>query len=409
MAQLIKKYGFRLPILVDGADTLITGHLRREVGLTLGLKELPTILVDDLTEAQVKALMIADNRLAELATWDDRTLATQFLEIVRLEPDLDLELTGFDMGDIDFRIEGLSALGSDEPDPADLAPEPGPSVTEPGDIWQLGPHRVYCGNALDKDAYEALMGSERASAVFTDPPYNVPIDKNVSGLGRVKHHSFKMAVGELTEAEFIGFLTRSCKHLAHHSHRGALHFICMDWRHLGELLTAGGDAYAELVNMCVWVKHNAGMGSLYRSQHELVLVFKNGRGHHQNNVQLGKHGRNRTNVWQYPAINDFGRAGTEGNLLALHPTVKPVAMVADAIMDTTKLGEIVLDPFLGSGTTLIAAERTGRRAFGIEIDPVYVDVAVRRWQAWTRDVARHAASGLTFDEITENKEARRDR
>jgi len=234
--------------------------------------------------------------------------------------------------------------------------------------------------------------------VFTDPPYNVPIDGNVSGLGAIRHREFAMAVGEMDEAEFTAFLSRALGLLASYSLDGALHFICMDWRHIGELLAAGKSAYTELKNLCVWTKDNAGMGSLYRSQHELVLVFKHGREAHQNHVQLGLYGRNRSNVWSYPGANSFSRSGSEGNLLALHPTVKPVALVADALRDCSCRGEIVLDAFLGSGTTLIAAERTGRVCHGLELDPLYVDTAVRRWQIATHGKARHATSGRFFDD-----------
>ncbi len=272
-----------------------------------------------------------------------------------------------------------------------------------GDLWLLGRHRVLCGSALDGVAFTTLMAGEQAAMVFTDPPFNVPIEDHASGLGAVRHRDFVMASGEMNEAEFTAFLTRACSLLAGHSADGSLHFICMDWRHLGELQAAGAAIYSELKNLCVWVKSNAGMGSLYRSQHELIFVFKHGRAPHRNNVQLGQYGRHRSNVWQYPSINSFGRGGEEGNLLALHPTVKPVAMVADAIMDASARGEIVLDAFLGSGTTVVAAERMGRRCFGLELDPRYVDTAVRRWQAYTGERARHAVTGKTFDEVADER------
>jgi DNA modification methylase len=249
------------------------------------------------------------------------------------------------------------------------------------------------------------MGTERAAMVFTDPPYNVPIDGHASGLGAIHHRPFAMASGEMDKAEFTGFLARACRNLAAFSAGGSLHFICMDWRHLEELLDAGGDAYGELKNLCVWVKDNPGMGSLYRSRHELVFVFKQRDGSHRNNVQLGQFGRNRSNVWHYPGANSFARGGEEGNLLALHPTVKPVTMVADAILDCTERGGIVLDAFLGSGTTVIAAERTGRRGYGLELDPAYVDTAIRRWQILTGGQARHGMSGRCFDDLAGEAEA----
>ncbi len=400
IARSIEVFGFVVPILVDASGKIIAGHGRISAAQLLGGSEIPTICLDHLTEAQVKAFMIADNRLTENSTWDDRLLAQHLKDLSLLELDFSLEVTGFAMGEIDLRIEGLEVTPAAAPDPGDaLPPAAGPQVSRAGDLWLLGRHRVYCGDALDDGAYDALMQGDTAAMVFTDPPYNVKIDGNVSGLGAVQHREFAMASGEMSESEFTAFLTRVCALLARHSDEGSIHFICMDWRHMGELLAAGREAYAELKNVCVWAKDNAGMGSLYRSQHEMVFVFKHGRDAHRNNVQLGQYGRNRTNVWRYPCANSFSKSGDEGNLLALHPTVKPVAMVADAIMDVSARGDVVLDPYLGSGTSVIAAERTGRRCYGLEIDPLYVDVIIRRWQSFTGEQARHASSDRTFVEL----------
>ena len=400
IARSIEVFGFVVPILVDASGKIIAGHGRISAAQLLGWSEVPTICLDHLTEAQVKAFMIADNRLTENSTWDDRLLAQHLKDLSLLELDFSLEVTGFEMGEIDMRIEDLEVTPAAAPDPGDaLPPAAGPQVSRAGDLWLLGRHRVYCGDALDDGAYDALMQGDTAAMVFTDPPYNVKIDGNVSGLGAVQHREFAMASGEMSESEFTAFLTRVCALLARHSDEGSIHFICMDWRHMGELLAAGREAYAELKNVCVWAKDNAGMGSLYRSQHEMVFVFKHGRDAHRNNVQLGQYGRNRTNVWRYPCANSFSKSGDEGNLLALHPTVKPVAMVADAIMDVSARGDVVLDPYLGSGTSVIAAERTGRRCYGLEIDPLYVDVIIRRWQSFTGEQARHASSDRTFVEL----------
>jgi len=269
-------------------------------------------------------------------------------------------------------------------------------VTKTGDLWCLGEHRVFCGSAIQPATYDTLLECDKVALVFTDPPYNVRVHGHVSGNGAVHHREFAMASGEMNEQQFTDFLRQTCSLLAANSASGSVHYVCMDWRHLGELLTAGKASYTELLNICVWTKHNGGMGSLYRSQHELVLVFKNGEAAHCNNVQLGKFGRNRTNVWSYRGVNDL-----EGNLLALHPTVKPVALVADAILDCSRRDDIVLDAFLGSGSTLIACERTGRRCYGIEIDPLYVDTAIRRWQKHTGAAAVNAANGKTFDQLAE--------
>ena len=321
--------------------------------------------------------------------------------------DFSIELTGFEVPEIDLRIALLDDAPEAADDPADVLPEAaaGPPLSQIGDLWVLGRHRLLCGSALDPAAFATLLGDERAAIVFTDPPSNVPIDGHASGLGAIHHRPFPMASGEMDRSEFTAFLGQAFRNLAAFSIDGSLHYICMDWRHIAELLAAGRDIYDELKNLCVWVKDNGGMGSLYRSQHELVFVFKQGRGSHRNNVQLGQFGRNRSNVWHYPGANSFARCGEEGNLLALHPTVKPVAMVADAILDCSARGEIVLDAFLGSGTTLIAAERTGRRCCGLELDAGYVDTTIRRWQALTGGSACHAASGRRFDDLAREAEA----
>jgi DNA modification methylase len=400
IVRSIKAFGFNVPVLVNAGLKVIAGHGRILACRELGWTVVPTIRLEHLTEAQARAFMIADNRLTENSVWDDRLLGEQLKELSVLDLDFDLTLTGFDTAEIDLRIEGLQAGVGGAKDAADKLPPDTtrPPVSRAGDLWLLGRHRLLCGSALDPGAYELVMEDERASVVFTDPPYNVKIDGHASGLGAVRHRDFQMASGEMDTAAFTDFLSRSCLLLTRHSINGSIHFICMDWRHVGELLAAGGELYSELKNIAVWVKHNAGMGSFYRSQHEFVFVFKHGRSSHKNNVQLGRYGRHRSNVWSYRGINDFGRGTDEGNLLALHPTIKPVALVADAILDASSRGEIVLDPFLGSGTTLIAAERTGRRCHGIEIDPVYVDTIIRRWQAFTGDTARHVATGQAFNE-----------
>jgi len=405
IARSIEAFGFNVPVLVNADLKVVAGHGRVLACQELGWSEVPTICLDHLTAAQANAFMIADNQLTLNSAWDERLLGQQLQELAALDLDFSLEATGLEMGEIDLRIEGLAE--PEDNDPADTVPEPpdGPPVSQPGDIWLLGRHRVFCGSALEPSAYESLMAGDHAQIVFTDPPYNVPIDGHASGLGAIRHRDFAMASGEMTEAEFTGFLTTACKLLAKHSSPGSLHYLCIDWRHLGELMAAGRAAYGERKNLCVWVKHNAGMGFLYRSQHELILVFKNGRGRHRNNVQLGQFGRSRTNVWQYPALNNFGRASDEGHLLSLHPTVKPVRLVADAILDCSARGDIVLDGFLGSGSTVIAAERTGRRCYGLELDPIYVDTTIRRWQAFTRERARHAVTGRYFDDMAAVKEA----
>ncbi len=397
IARSVQTFGFNVPILIDRQSQVIAGHGRLLAARELGWGQVPTISLDHLSEAQRQAFMIADNQLTDTSEWNDTLLASLFRDLSVLDLGFSLDVTGFEMAEIDMRIESLEAP-PDADDPADRVPDLAsrPAVSRVGDVWAAGRHRICCGSALDPIAYAVLMDGEQAAMVFSDPPYNCPINGHVTGLGKIHHREFAMASGEMDEAQFVEFLARSFTLLARHSVDGAIQFQCIDWRHAGEMLAAGRRAYSELKNICVWVKSNAGMGSLFRSQHELIFVFKHGRESHQNNIQLGRHGRHRSNVWSYPGANSFGRSSEEGNLSELHPTVKPVAMVADAILDCSSRGEIVLDAFLGSGTTVIAAERTGRRCFGLEIDPLYVDTIVRRWQAFTGDHARLLATGRDF-------------
>ena len=405
IAESIKAFGFNVPILIDRYGNIIAGHGRWLAGREFGMTEVPTLCLDHLTPAQARAFMIADNRLTEISVWDDRLLARQLKELSLVGLDFDIEVTGFEMGEIDLRIASLDDPAQAEADPADVVPEiPATSLSKLGDMWLLHRHRLLCGSALDSAVFAALMGEERAATAFIDPPYNVRLDGHAGGLGAIHHRPFPMASGEMDRPEFTAFLGEAFRNLAVFSVDGAIHFVCMDWRHVEELLVAGREAYDEIKNICVWVKHNAGMGSFYRSRHEFIAVFKHGRQGHRNNIQLGQFGRNRSNVWHYPGANSFTRYSEEGNLLALHPTVKPVAMVADAILDCSARGEIVLDAFLGSGTTLIAAERTGRRCHGMELDPAYVDTSVRRWQKLTGGSARHAASGRSFDDLAREAE-----
>jgi DNA modification methylase len=395
IAASIRGFGFTNPILVDRKNMVVAGHRRLRAAELLGMEQVPTVRLEGLTEEQIRAYVLADNKLAENAGWDKSILAIELQNLLAVES-FDVTITGFEIPEIDLILEDASQ----NPDPEDELPiEVGPAVTQSGDLWSLGKHRVVCASSLREDSYKTLMVGRRAAMVFTDPPYNVPIDGNVCGKGSIRHREFQMASGEMSEAEFVAFLSSSLRLLARYSAPGSVHFICMDWRHMKELLAAGGQAYDSLLNLCVWAKDNGGMGSLYRSRHELIFAYRNGKGPHRNNVQLGRFGRDRTNVWEYPGVNTLSRQGEEGNLLALHPTVKPVQLIADAILDCSARGEIVLDGFLGSGSTLLAAERVGRICYGIEIDPLYVDVAIRRWERYSGDYAVHAVTGKRFDDI----------
>ena len=399
IARSIETFGFNVPILIDGTETVIAGHGRLAAAIKLGMIEVPTVMAEHLSDAQRQAYMIADNRLTDLSRWDERMLGEVLRDLSVAELDFDLDAIGFSVGEIDFRIEAL-----DKPSADDSADGPieisGTPITREGDLWFLGRHRLLCGSALDPELWGRLMSGQLASVAFTDPPYNVKVHGHVSGLGKVRHREFAMASGEMDRDEFIEFLETAFRLMAKHSVPASIHFAAIDWKHVPEMITAGEAAFTELKNICVWQKPAGGMGALYRSQHELFFVWKSGSGRHRNNVDLGRHGRNRTNVWHYAGGNSFsGRTTDEGNLLALHPTVKPLQMVADAILDCTARGEIVLDPFLGSGSTLIAAERTGRRCFGMDIDPLYVDVAIRRWQRHSGGQAVHATTGRRFDDV----------
>ena len=397
IAASIDALGYAAPVLVDECNVLIAGHGRLEAAKLRRMPTIPAIVVSGLSDAQKRALRLADNRIAQSAGWDRELLAAELAELPELlvEDDLDISVTGFEPAEID----ALHADFEDASDPADEIEDScldGPAVTQLGDRWQLDKHRLLCGDARNSDDLKHLLEGERAHMAFLDPPYNVAIG-NVVGRGAVKHGDFVMASGEMSRDSFITFLNQTLDAAAKASIDGAVHFACVDWRHIEELLIASHSVYGTILNLIAWVKTNAGQGSFYRSQHELIGVFRVGAAPHLNTIELGRHGRSRSNVWHYAGANTF-RAGRMSDLLA-HPTVKPIAMIADAIKDCTRRNAIVLDTFCGSGTTILAAERVGRRGYGLEIDPGYVDVAVRRWQAFSGRDALHVGSGLTFEEV----------
>jgi len=402
IAASIERFGFVNPVLIDQDNMIIAGHGRVVAAKLLGWTGVPTLRVEHLSEAEKRAYILADNRLAEEAGWDQEMLAIELQNLIEI--DFTVELTGFDTAEVDRILDTRAEADAPDQDLADEVPPvpaSGTAVTRPGDLWELGSHRLLCADATHAESYDQLMGDDRAAMIFTDPPYNVPIEGHVSGLGRVRHREFAMASGEMTPDQFRDFLETVFSHMATHSVDGAIHFICMDWRHMGETLTAGAAVYSELKNLCVWAKSNGGMGTFYRSRHELIFAYKNGTAPHINNFELGQTGRYRTNVWEYAGVNSFGR--DRDSALAMHPTVKPVALIADAIRDCSRRRQLVLDPFAGSGTTLIAAEKTGRRARVLELDPLYCDTIIRRWQAFTGKRARHSGSGLTFETIEDQR------
>ena len=408
IGRSLETFGFNVPVLIDATNNIVAGHGRVLAAKQRGWHEVPAIRLEHLSEAQAQAFAIADNRLTEVSAWDDRLLAEVLSGLAECELDFSIEATGFSMTEIDLRIESLSSSTDRAPDPSDqlLSAVNQPPVSKAGDLWTLGKHRVLCGDSRNRRSYDTLTQGALARMVFADPPYNVRIDGHATGRGAIRHREFAMGSGEMSEREFADFLVSVLQLLARHCAQGSLHYLCIDWRHLSTLLQAGQQAYTELKNICVWVKDQAGLGSFYRSRHELVLVYKSGVGSSRNNIELGRHGRDRTNVWNYPGVNGFGRRGEEGNLLALHPTTKPVGLIADAILDCTKRGELVLDPFLGSGSTLMAAQRVGRVCYGIEIDPLYVDTAIRRCQRMTGEAARLMTTGERFDAVAGSVEVR---
>ena len=401
VAKAFKKFG-PIPLILDAEGNLISGNIWLLAMIMAGFTEVPVIVAHHLTLAEAEAFMLAQVRLVERGEWDERLLGEVLRDLTLEGLDLDLTITGFDPPEIDLKILALENR-EEKPNEANVRPPAGPRVSRLGDLWNLGPHRLHCADALDATSYRTLLLGEAANIIFSDPPFNVEIAGNVSGLGEVTHPNFAMASGEMSEDEFIEFLTTAMTLMAANSVDGSLHYIAMDWRHMHEMQMAGRKAYDSLQNLCVWSKDNGGMGSLYRSKHELFFVFKKGKKQHCNNVQLGRFGRNRTNVWNYAGVNTFGRGSDEGNLLHLHPTVKPVALIADALLDASHRGDMVLDPFIGSGSTIIAAEKMGRQARGIEIDPGYVDVAVRRWERWTGQEARLEGDGRTFSQIASER------
>jgi DNA modification methylase len=400
IATSIEKFGFINPVLIDGKNGLIAGHGRVAAAKSLGMSDIPTVRVDHLTPVQIRAYVIADNRLAENAGWDRELLALELQEL-STELDFDVTVTGFEMAEIDLLIDELNETEEEAGDQVPQMDRSKPAVSRPGDLWHIGNHAIFCGDSLEAGSYQALLGTKKAQMVFTDPPYNVRIEGHVSGLGKVTHREFGMASGEMSRAEFTKFLAKAFGRLKAFSSDGSIHYICMDWRHMREVLDAADGIYPELKNLCVWSKTNAGMGSLYRSQHELVFVYKNGTKPHINNVELGRFGRNRTNVWTYAGVNTFSKERDAE--LAMHPTVKPVALVADAILDCSKRGGIVLDAFAGSGSTLIAAEKTGRKGHGIELDPYYVDTIVRRFADVYGLKAVLAGTKATFENISRDR------
>lgn len=383
VAQIVASilvFSFTNPLLADEAGMLIAGHGRLAAAIELGMTEVPVITIGHLSAYQKRALMLADNKIALNSGWNLETLREEL--IVLSSPEIELsEVAGFETAETDILI--LGDTPSEASEPVDQVKEPNrslPATTKPGDLWAVGNHRLLCGNALDSSSFDVLLEGVSADQVVTDPPYNLKVE-DIGGLGKVKHPEFAEASGEMTTGQFQSFLDRAFCNMKNHSRDGAIIMAFMDWRHISQLVATGQTLELELKNICVWDKINGGMGSLYRSQHEMIAIFKSGTAPHINNVELGRHGRYRTNVWRYAGASMFRKGRLDD--LATHPTVKPLALISDAIKDCSKRNDIILDPFGGSGTTLLAAERTGRQARLIEIDPYYCDATIERWRKMT--------------------------
>lgn len=390
----IKSFGFIVPVLIDEKRTILAGHARVMSAIELGLTEVPVILAQHLTELQKKAFIIADNRISQDATWDLAKLKDEFsfLSVGAFEAGL----TGFDTTEIDALFSDSFTLSSTEVSTSEARHYL--PTSKLGDVWELGNHLLVCGDSLKADNYSKLLDGEKVEMVFTDPPYNVPIAGHVKARSK-DAREFTMASGEMTSEEFSKFLHQFFSSMQPHLRDGAIAYVCMDWRHISEMLTATKSLY-EFKQLCVWSKDRAGMGSFYRSQHELVFVFKNGKAPHVNNFGLGEHGRYRTNVWNYPMVYANDQHQIEGHA---HPTVKPLSLIMDAIYDCSSRKGIILDPFGGSGSTLIAAEKTGRRARLIEIDPVYCDMIVGRWEKATNKKAYLQSTGQTIEQLKNSR------
>lgn len=399
IAQSLRERGCLEPVLVDSENRIVCGEAVVEAARNIGLNRIPIVRAEHLSDDDLRAYAIAANKLAELAGYDEELLGLELSEINELLGEPDLTSLGFEAAEID-RLLGLTEYEGDAA--AETVPplQPDKSVCRPGDLWLLGEHRLLCGDALRAESYATLMQDELAQLVLSDLPYNLSV-RDISGNGRFKHREFVQAAGEMSRHEFTRFLTVAMRQMRANSADGSLHFLFMSWHHLLELLRAGSIVYDELKSIVTWVKKQGGQGSFYRSQTEFIAVFKHGRARHVNNIQLGRFGRNRTNAWFCDGMNTPGSGRDE--LLAMHPTVKPLDLLCDAILDCSEKGQIVLDPFVGSGSTIIAAGKVGRRARAMELDPLYADVALRRFLAATGMMPLRESDGATLEELETDK------
>lgn len=396
LAGSIRAFGMMKPLVIDRAGQIVAGHAMWEAAKMVGLKQVPCFRADHLSEDELRAYALADNKLAELSEWDEAGLRAELGHLISVDLSFEIESTGFELAEVDIILDG-AATANETVDPADMLPEPSkePPTSRLSDLWHLGAHRLLCGSSLEAASFEVLLDGQVADSVHSDAPYNVAVNGHVSSTKR--HPEFGNASGEMSQQEFVSFLTAVMANMIGVLKDGAILALWMDWRHALEMQTAALTNDLTQLNLCVWNKVTGGMGNLYRSQHELCFIFKHGRASHTNMVELGKHGRYRTNVWNHKGLSSFGRGRDQA--LSDHPTQKPVSLTADAIRDVTRRGDIVLDPFLGSGTTLIAAHKVGRICYGIELSPTYCDTIIRRYEKLTGEQAIHLGTGLTFAEL----------
>ena len=389
----ITEFGFIAPLVISRGNEVIVCEKRLAAARELGLTQVPVVRANTLTPLQIRQYRIADNRLNELREWDADALKAELDEIIVLDPDVNIEALGYEVAEFDVAVQVVT----EGEDPADIAPElPAEPQSRPGDIWEIDGHRLGCGDARDADFLRRLLDGEQPTCVFADPPFNRPVAQHIGGKGRIKHPEFVMASGEMSDAEFQQFQIDWLVQAVAVAQPGALIYVASDWRAPLATLAAAQTAGLEQVNFCTWELASPRLGSFYRSACEYFPVWKKPGGKSRNNVMLGRSGRHRSNCWHYPGANSFGAGRAT---LHLHPTVKPLALVLDILLDCTARGDAILDPFCGSGTTLLAAQRTGRKARVIELDPRYVDVAVRRYQDVFGRAPRLQGSGLTLDEL----------
>jgi DNA modification methylase len=392
LAAGIERYGFNVPLLIDETGKVVAGHARLAAAELLRLAEVPVIRIAHLTDVQLRVFRIFENRIAEKAEWDEAELNLEFEELRFDNPTLELSDSGFAIGEIDM-MQGRARTAS--LDDLNDVREPGqdPPVTKLGDVWICGRHRVICGDSTDPAVIAELVGDQRVRQVVGDLPYNLPT-RSFSSSGR--HEDFVQGAGEMSSEEFTSFIAQATEAAKPVLKEGALLYYFMDYKHIVELIAGGARAGLDYRQLLVWVKSTVGMGSHYRSGHELIGVFRYGDAPHRNNIELGQYGRNRSNVLSYPGV-----MGTSSGkrALKLHPTVKNVALIADLLLDASAPGEVVLDNFGGSGTTLVAAERVGRTARLSELHPGYVDIAVMRFNMLGTEQAQLEATGGSFEEV----------